>query len=347
MKENKHPFTESLLRWYSCQGRDLPWRHTTNPYAIWLSEIILQQTRIAQGLPYWQRFMQAFPTVDSLAAASEDEVLLLWQGLGYYSRARHLHKAARQIVEAGHFPNTYEGIKALSGVGPYTAAAIASFAFGIAEPALDGNAYRVLSRYFDVDTPIDSTEGRKEFLALARQLIPQDAPAAFNQAMMDVGATLCLPLSPDCTHCPQSNACMALATGSIEKRPVKSHRTLQKERHMVYIYIRYRNLTAIHRRSGNDIWRGLWEPYCVEGTALPHFEGRLKNIARGVRHVLTHRILTADFYLLESDVKPTLPDDYIWIEEPALDNYGKPKLVCRLVDLVKQLEQTRIEAGEE
>ena len=181
-------FSETILRWYAENGRDLPWRRTRDPYAVWLSEIILQQTRVAQGWAYWERFLERFPTVDALAAAPEDEVLRLWQGLGYYSRARNLHAAAKQIVSMGGFPSTLEGIRSLKGVGDYTAAAIGSIAFGLPAAVVDGNVYRVLARYFGIATPVGSTAAKKEFTALAQRLLPPEAPAAFNQGMMDFGA---------------------------------------------------------------------------------------------------------------------------------------------------------------
>lgn len=184
---NRH-FTTTILEWFEENRRDLPWRETSDPYAIWLSEIILQQTRIQQGMAYWQRFMERWPTVEQLAAATEDEVLRLWQGLGYYSRARNLHAAAQQIVAMGGFPTTFEGIRSLKGVGDYTAAAIASIAFGLPVAVVDGNVYRVLARHFGIDTPINTTEGKKLFAALAQELLPHDKPSDYNQAMMDFGA---------------------------------------------------------------------------------------------------------------------------------------------------------------
>ncbi|MBQ5376908.1 MAG: A/G-specific adenine glycosylase, partial [Prevotella sp.] len=195
-------FTHTLLAWYGANKRDLPWRNTSNPYLIWLSEIILQQTRIQQGWAYWERFVERFPTVHQLAEATEDEVLRLWQGLGYYSRARNLHTAAKQIVAMGHFPNTMEEIKSLKGVGDYTAAAIGSMAFHLPVAVVDGNVYRVLARYYAIDTPINSTEGKKLFQELAQSLLPTNQAADFNQAMMDFGAIQCMPSSPKCTTCP-------------------------------------------------------------------------------------------------------------------------------------------------
>ena len=231
-----HDFTSILLAWFRDFGRELPWRGTKDAYAIWLSEIILQQTRIQQGEAYWHRFMQRFPTVEMLAEASEDEVLRLWQGLGYYSRARNLHAAARQIVAAGAFPQTLEGIRALKGVGDYTAAAIASIAFGIDAAAVDGNVYRVLARHFGIATPINSTEGKREFAALAQTLLPHGQAGTFNQALMDFGAIQCTPLSPHCTVCPLAETCVALRSGQVETLPVKLQKTKVQERRLAYIY---------------------------------------------------------------------------------------------------------------
>ena len=228
-------FTETILAWYDACGRDLPWRRTRDPYAIWLSEIILQQTRIAQGRAYWERFMAAFPSVEALSAASEDEVLRLWQGLGYYSRARNLHAAARQIVALGHFPDTLEGIRALKGVGDYTAAAIGSIAFGLPAAVVDGNVYRVLARHFGIATPVGSTAARKEFTALAQSLLPPDRPGDFNQGMMDFGALQCTPAAPACLLCPLAASCAALAAGATVElcgngaRCVAAHRQACRE----------------------------------------------------------------------------------------------------------------------
>ena len=202
-------FAIKIEQWYNKHKRDLPWRQTTNPYYIWLSEIILQQTRVEQGRAYYERFVQTFPTVQDLASASEEAVLLLWQGLGYYSRARNLHKAAQQIAALGSFPSDYKSILSLPGVGPYTAAAIASFAFGQPYAVLDGNVFRVLSRYFGIETPIDSTEGKKEFTTLANEFLDQKHPSLYNQAIMDFGAVVCKPSGVDCAACPLCDSCLA------------------------------------------------------------------------------------------------------------------------------------------
>ena len=330
-------FTVELLKWYERHGRTLPWRETHDPYPIWLSEVILQQTRIQQGMAYWERFMQRFPTVEALAAASEDEVLRLWQGLGYYSRARHLHAAARQIVERGGFPTTLEGIRSLKGVGDYTAAAVASFAFGLPAAAVDGNAYRVMARYFGIETPINSTEGKKVFAALAAQLLPRDRAADYNQAVMDFGATWCTPQSPRCADCPLAEACVAWREGRVGLLPVKERKVKMQTRHITYIYVRCHGMTALRRRGPGDIWQGLWEPVCYETgageqaarelSALLQSTAPPRLIKKDVKHVLTHRILMADFYLWEPDSRPALPAGYVWIAEEELDSYAVPRLV--------------------
>lgn len=382
-------FSNTILSWFRENGRELPWRETKNPYAIWLSEIILQQTRIAQGWEYWERFMAQYPTVEDLAAAHEDEVLKLWQGLGYYSRARNLHAAAKQIVALGHFPDTLEGIKQLKGVGDYTAAAIGSFAFDIPAAVVDGNVYRVLARYFGIDTPINSTQGKKEFAALAQSLLPSSKAsdflslssasdslsssspvAAYNQAMMDFGAIQCTPQSPKCLLCPLAETCEAMRSNRIAELPVKQKTLKVKTRHLSYIYIRCNGMTAIHRRGEGDIWQGLWEPFnasdITEATAsiasaqaslsstkfstsltkLSSFKKELaadlhlsnvdalQLLAQDVKHVLTHRILFADFYLLETEARPQLPDDYIWIKEEEIEDYGIPRLIELMLEKI-------------
>lgn len=340
-------FSAVIIRWFREYGRDLPWRETKDPYAIWLSEIILQQTRIAQGWEYWERFMKTYPKVEDLAAASEDDVLKLWQGLGYYSRARNLHTAARQIVELGHFPDTLEGIKALKGVGDYTAAAIGSFAFDVPAAVVDGNVYRVLSRYFGIDTPINSTQGKKEFAALAQSLLPASSAqqlsdtalspvAAYNQGMMDFGAIQCTPQSPKCLVCPLAETCEALRTGRVEELPVKNKTLKVKTRHLSYIYIRCKGEVAIHRRGEGDIWQGLWEPYnASDAPQLPAFVHNPLLLAKDVKHVLTHRILLADFYLQETETRPLLPDDYIWVKEDEIEQYGVPRLIEIMLEMVQ------------
>ena len=318
-------FNVTLLDWFRENGRDLPWRQTRDPYAIWLSEIILQQTQVKQGWEYWERFMHRWPKVEDLAAASEDDVLREWQGLGYYSRARNLHFAARQILSLGHFPDTLEEIKKLKGVGDYTAAAIASIAFGLPAAVVDGNVYRVLARHYGIDTPINTTEGKKVFAALAQELLPSTEASAYNQAIMDFGAIQCTPQSPHCERCPLMESCEAFRTGRIAQLPVKLKNLKIHERHLTYIYIRCQGQTAIRRRGPGDIWQGLWEPVLVEADSVIPSAAQL--LRKNVKHVLTHRVLYADFYLLESNDKPEIPIDYIWIPESDIDNYALPRLI--------------------
>ena len=320
-------FTTTILQWFRENGRSLPWRETRAAYAIWLSEIILQQTRIEQGRPYWERFMQRWPTVNDLAAASEDEVLREWQGLGYYSRARNLHHAARQVVEMGGFPQTMAGIKSLKGVGDYTAAAIGSIAYGLPVAVVDGNVYRVLARHYGIETPINTTEGKHDFAALAQELLPANEASAYNQGMMDFGAIQCTPTSPDCAHCPLQESCMALREGKVGELPVKRKTLKVKERRLSYIYIRCKGMTAIHRRGRKDIWQGLYEPWLTD--EVPAGATLLR---QGVKHVLTHRIIYADFWLWETDERPPLPDDYLWIREEDIDRYGVPRLIELLLN---------------
>lgn len=330
-------FAATLLQWFKNNGRSLPWRETKDAYAIWLSEVILQQTRIVQGMSYWERFMAQWPTVNDLAAATEDEVLKAWQGLGYYSRARNLHTAARQVVELGGFPQTFKELKTLKGVGDYTAAAIASIAFGEPVAVVDGNVYRVLSRYFGIDTPIDSTEGKKEFQTLAQSLLPINEPADYNEAIMDFGATQCTPNSPHCTTCPLCETCVAFRKQRINELPVKSKKVKQRERHFTYLYIEYEGKIAIHQRGAGDIWQGLWEfPQAEQLTSSEDsvWKTEAQLLKKGVKHILTHQILLADIYLWQPKNRPQLPSEFIWIEKQDLENYALPRLIEILLKAV-------------
>jgi A/G-specific adenine glycosylase len=271
--------------------------------------------------------MQRWHTIEELAAASEDEVLREWQGLGYYSRARNLHTAAKQVVEMGGFPRTLEGIKQLKGVGDYTAAAIGSIAFNLPAAVVDGNVYRVLARHYGIVTPINTTEGKKEFTALAQSLLPAKQASAFNQAIMDFGAIQCTPLSPNCLSCPLQETCIAFRENKVTELPVKQKTLKIKERHLTYIYIRCNGETAIHRRTAGDIWQGLYEPWLTD--EVPSDAVLLR---QNVKHVLTHRVLYADFWLWEPDQKPELPTDYLWIKEADIDNYGVPRLIEILLE---------------
>ena len=340
-------FTTTILQWFRENGRALPWRETRDPYAIWLSEIILQQTRIEQGLPYWERFMRHWPTVDALAAASEDEVLREWQGLGYYSRARNLHTAAKQVVAGGGFPTTIKGLRALKGIGDYTAAAIGSFAFGLPAAVVDGNVYRVLARHYGIATPINTTDGKKEFQALAQDLLlpalnkEGTGAGLYNQALMDFGAIQCTPAKPLCLQCPLQDSCVALREGRIAELPVKQKTLKVKERHLTYIYIKYNGETALRRRPAGDIWQGLYEPLLTDalpsdsatGTLVPRDAVLLR---QGLKHILTHRVLYADFWLWQPAERPLLPEDYFWVPESDVDRYAVPRLIEKMLEEVRK-----------
>lgn len=334
--------SDILCAWYAREGRDLPWRETRDPYRIWLSEVILQQTRVQQGLAYYLRFTERFPDVRALAAASEEEVLKLWQGLGYYSRARNLHAAARQIVRefGGRFPDSYEQVRRLCGVGEYTAAAVCSIAFDLPCAVVDGNVYRVLARLFDLDTPIDTTAGRRVFAALAGELLDPSCPGRCNQAIMDFGALQCTPAQPRCGDCPLSERCAALAAGSVGERPRKRGRTKTRDRWFHYLHLTCDGQTSLRRREGRDIWQGLWEFPLIETegpadfatlAARPDFrslagrEWRLRGCVPMPPHQLSHQTIRATFYRLEVEA---LPDGEGLRAVPAarIDDYAVSRL---------------------
>jgi A/G-specific adenine glycosylase len=311
-------FSQRLIQWYQEHKRDLPWRHTSNPYLIWLSEVILQQTRVAQGLPYYHQFVQTFPTVRDLAAASQQQVLKLWQGLGYYSRARNLHTAAMQVVDnGGVFPDNYKDLLQLKGVGEYTAAAIASFAYNEPVAVIDGNVYRVLSRIYGIDTAINETAGIKQFKKLAGQLLDQDHPANHNQAIMEFGALQCVPVNPACDVCPFKTDCIAFKTGQISRLPVKIKKAKVKNLfHHYLVTITPAGKTLLAQRPQTGIWAGLFEfPYIeASGALMPHeltSHAKFDNVYGGLRfresvynqqpilHVLSHRKIHAYFWIIE------------------------------------------------
>lgn len=275
-------FSNSLIRWYLQNKRDLPWRNTIDPYPIWLSEIILQQTRVAQGMPYFYAFTEAFPTVFDLAKASEQEVLKLWQGLGYYSRARNLHKTAQHIALEleGKFPDNYKDLLSLKGVGDYTASAIASFSYNEAVPVVDGNVFRVLSRVFDIDADISQPASRKIFQQLALELMPKHTPAAFNQAIMEFGALQCVPKSPDCSVCVMNDGCLALKLDKVNELPVKLKKTKVRDRFFNYLVIQdeHRN-TKIQQRIDKGIWHNLFEFPLIESNAEIQLEDLIEKIS--------------------------------------------------------------------
>jgi A/G-specific adenine glycosylase len=336
-----------LIEWYEQHRRALPWRETHDPYRIWISEVILQQTRVAQGLDYFYRFMERFPDVRTLAGAPADEVLRHWQGLGYYSRARNLHAAAQDIVArfGGVCPDTYAGIRSLRGVGDYTAAAIASFAFGLPHATVDGNVYRWLSRLYDVGLPIDTNEGKKYFTALAQSLLPPGRAAVFNQAAMEFGALQCVPRSPDCPGCPFSDRCLALAGGRVDRRPVKQGKTEVRPRWFNYLVIRSGDELLLGQRTAKDIWQHLYEFPLIETDGALDFSElqateafrRLFAGAGGVvlqsvvpmpKHVLTHRVIHAVFYEFRVDgFSPGMRDNYLVVNDVDMDRYAVSRLI--------------------
>lgn len=338
------PLAADLHDWYARNHRVLPWRGITDAYRIWISEIILQQTRVVQGYAYYNRFVSRFPDVRALAAADDDEVMKLWQGLGYYSRARNLLAAARQVVErfGGEFPTTYEAIRSLPGIGDYTAAAIASFAYGLPHAVVDGNVYRVLARIYGIDTPIDTTEGKKLFAALADELLDRKDPGGYNQALMEFGALYCVPRSPQCGGCIFADRCMALATGRVEELPVKLGRTVVKPRYFNYFYVRHGDYTWVRRREGRDIWRNLYELPLIETAEEASLDvlqqseewarlfagaGRVSVSAQvyACKHVLSHRVIHARFYVVETE--QLLPmEDYVRIAVGELGDYAVSRL---------------------
>lgn len=315
-------FSNSLLLWYLQNKRDLPWRNTTNPYPIWLSEIMLQQTRVAQGLPYFLAFTEAFPTVLDLAKADEEHVLKLWQGLGYYSRARNMHKTAQIIAFEldGNFPNNYNDLLKLKGIGEYTAAAIASFAFNEVVPVVDGNVFRVLSRYFEITTDIASSGAKKEFTALATELIPNDNPALFNQAIMEFGALQCIPKNPNCERCIFNSSCAALQKKKVAELPVKTKKTKVTNRYFNYIvFLDDDHNTIVRKRTEKGIWHNLYEFPVIEADEELNFY-KVSNIIYNrypeleisaislfnneqIIHKLSHQKLHINFYKVKVSKK--------------------------------------------
>jgi A/G-specific adenine glycosylase len=338
-----HDFSLSIVKWYRQNKRDLPWRETNNPYFIWLSEIILQQTRVQQGTSYYNKFTTLFPEVKMLADADEQIVLKAWQGLGYYSRARNLHAAAQVISNEfdGVFPSNYKEIKALKGVGDYTAAAIASFAFDLPHAVVDGNVYRVLSRYFDEDTPYDTTKGKKLFQSLADDLLDHKNPAEHNQAIMELGALICTPKSPKCDNCPLIESCLAYRNQTILQRPVKSKKMKVEKVHFYYLFKDLENIPLEKRETG--IWKNMYQLPLVEsknklslrevathvqdkfGVALkkntPHYR---------YKHLLSHREIHAEFWQIKE--LPKNVSIFEILSQDEIEDYPIPRLIDRFFE---------------
>lgn len=339
-------FTQQLMHWHEYENdRTLPWKEERNPYKVWLSEIILQQTRAEQGLPYFLKFVKKYPTVVALAAAKDDDVFKLWQGLGYYNRCKNMLATARYIAEelGGVFPNTYDEIIELKGVGTYTAAAISSFAYGLPTAVVDGNVYRVLSRFWAIDTPIDSTEGKKLFATIADQLLDKGSSAGYNQAIMDFGATVCTPKKPLCNTCPLSSKCKGRRQSLIELLPVKSKRVKVKNRFFHYVVLAHNGKVWIKKRGAGDIWENLYEPLLIEGEkelSQQKVGARLQknNDIEGaityegeLKQRLTHQLIKFQFYTCNVAQKPNM-DGGVWVEKEALKTYSFPKTLVSFLE---------------
>ena len=340
---------DELISWYNKNGRDLPWRETKDPYIIWLSEIILQQTRVEQGLPYFVKFVEKFPTVADFADADEGELLRMWQGLGYYSRVRNMHKAAKMVLSDfdGIFPTQYDEVIKLTGVGEYTAAAIASFSTNERKAVLDGNVFRVLSRYFGIDTPINSAAGKKQFLLLANQVISEDQPGLYNQAIMDFGATVCKPKGPDCENCVLRLDCMALQKDLIGTLPVKTKGKASRNRFFNYFVVERDDTYLFIQRGENDVWANMYEFPLIEtetelslGELQQHnefkqyFEGvTLEQMGATVKHILSHQNIYARFFRV-MDKQNIIKKNPSWnyYNSDKLDKLAKHKLIFSFIN---------------
>ncbi len=323
----------------------MPWKGERDPYRIWLSEVILQQTRVAQGWDYYNRFIRKYPTIAKLAAAADTDVYKLWEGLGYYTRCKNLLATARTIVKErnGVFPDQYEDILSLKGVGPYTAAAIASFAYDLPYAVVDGNVFRVLSRYFGIDTPIDSTEGKKQFTALAQQVLAIKEPGAFNQAIMDFGATVCRPLSPVCSQCPLQKNCTAFSLGIVNRLPVKEKTLQRKTRWFTYFIFEHQQKVLVQQRTAKDIWQNLFEFYLLEtGKQLPWEEknvlawlqeqtGTTRALVKSISKIwvqeLTHQQIRAQFIRISLPAIPYFLQKHSWQPQQKLRKLAFPKII--------------------
>lgn len=338
-------FSEELIKWYRINKRDLPWRNTKDPYLIWLSEIILQQTRVDQGMPYYSRFSENFPDVKSFAEASEDQILHLWQGLGYYSRGRNMLKTAQKVMVEyqGIFPNSYNQLIKLVGIGEYTAAAISSFSSNEPKAVVDGNVYRLLARYFGIETPINSTIGKKYFQELADELLDKNNAGENNQAIIEFGALQCKPKNPNCNLCPLISSCYAFRHNRISELPVKNKTLKVKERHLYYFLIFKGDKILLNRRDNSDIWAGLHDfpliesPVALDIKALSEqskFQDwfpqgpQIAYVSKPIKHILTHQRLFGTFIeLSEINEGAIRENNWFWVEVKHLDKFAKPKLI--------------------
>lgn len=340
---------DELINWYRNNGRDLPWRHTKDPYIIWLSEIILQQTRVEQGMPYFYRFVESYPNVKAFAEAEEGELLRLWQGLGYYSRVRNMHKAAKMVMSdfEGVFPTQYEEVIKLTGVGEYTAAAISSFSINEKKAVLDGNVFRVLSRYIGLDTPINSTAGKKQFLALANEVISDSHPGLYNQAIMDFGATVCKPKAPDCENCVLSLDCVALKNGLVANLPVKTKGKFSRNRYFHYFVVVKEGAYLFAQRGENDVWANMYEFPLIETQQEVSLEElkeqdeyklyfgdvEIEEIGEPIKHILSHQNIYARFYrVVDEQNNIEKKPSWNYYNSDNLDKLAKHKLIFSFIN---------------
>lgn len=348
-------FKDLLIEWYRNNGRDLPWRRISNPYYIWVSEVILQQTRVNQGMSYYLRFVEQFPTISDLANAPADDVMKAWQGLGYYTRARNLQAGAKQVMENynGELPSTYKELLKIKGLGSYSAAAVASFAFNEVVPAIDGNVYRILSRVFGIFTSVDTSQAKKEFFNLGLELIDKQNPAVFNQAIIDFGALVCTPRLAKCNECPMQEFCYAYRNNIVYSFPVKGKRIVPKDRFFNYLMINHNGFTYVNRREGKDIWHSLYEFPLIEtqtqvsAEELIQLDGwkdflgkgdvRIMSISEPIKHQLSHLTLYARFIIIEVDKVPyKIKTDFRKVSISNLHELSVP----RLIDLYLAAEPT-------
>lgn len=345
-------FGKKIINWYEKNKRELPWRNTKNPYLIWLSEIILQQTRIDQGLPYYYKFSETYPDVSALAKANIDDVLKLWQGLGYYTRARNLHATAKIIDKdfSGKFPGEYESIKKLKGIGDYTASAIASFAFNHKHPVVDGNVYRLLSRQFGIYTPVDTSRGKKEFTALAETLMEDFPPSIYNQAIMEFGSVVCKPANPQCDICPLSASCFAFNSKKVSSLPVKKSKAKTRNRYFNYLVIRNKNFFYIRKRIAKDIWQGLHDFPLIETNnrddvseiiRSPEWKKTFNNknvallkVSHEFRHVLSHQHIHARFIevVVKASILKESHPEWKKVTPVSVKKFAVPRLIEKFLD---------------
>jgi A/G-specific adenine glycosylase len=341
--------SQSLIKWYNSKKRDLPWRKTNDPYRIWLSEIILQQTRVVQGLKYYNRFIESFPKIENLASASEEEVLKLWQGLGYYSRARNLHFTANEIVQKyeGKFPDNFKDLKKLKGIGEYTASAIASFCFNLPYPVIDGNVIRVITRLFNIQNPIEEANTKSEIKEALHEIFDKNNPGTFNQAIMEFGALQCTPKSPNCLDCSLNNFCFAYSNDTVNEIPRKIKKIKTRERFFNYLVIIRNNHLFLNKRSNEDIWKNLYEFPLLEtdiqqelseilinsDILLKNCEFEISKESKIIKHVLSHQILYIRFITLKlKNTSDFLEENYIKISIDKLRKHPVPIVISNYIE---------------